>query len=138
MMQWGKWCWRRDSNSQPPDYKSGALPIEPRQRSTVFSRDSCLVNSSNAKIQAFNGSCDSIPDDCPQVELATQSDCLTAEQTLPGVGLVLPKFILSGFSILFKFVSQCWLAAYSATAAALDTFKLSELLLILMRTSISQ
>ena len=27
----GKWCWRRDSNSQPPDYKSGALPIEPRQ-----------------------------------------------------------------------------------------------------------
>ena len=28
----GEWCWRRDSNSQPPDYKSGALPIEPRQQ----------------------------------------------------------------------------------------------------------
>jgi len=30
-----KWCWRRDSNSQPPDYKSGALPIEPRQHLIV-------------------------------------------------------------------------------------------------------
>ena len=26
-----EWCWWRDSNSQPPDYKSGALPIEPHQ-----------------------------------------------------------------------------------------------------------
>ena len=27
-----KWCWWRDSNSQPTDYKSVALPIELHQR----------------------------------------------------------------------------------------------------------
>ena len=26
------WSWRQDLNLQPPDYKSGALPIELRQR----------------------------------------------------------------------------------------------------------
>lgn len=28
-----KICWLKDLNHQPPDYKSGALPIEPSQHS---------------------------------------------------------------------------------------------------------
>lgn len=27
-----KVCWRKESNPQPPDYKSGALPIELHQQ----------------------------------------------------------------------------------------------------------
>ncbi|MCH9617036.1 MAG: hypothetical protein SP1CHLAM9_03380 [Chlamydiia bacterium] len=27
-----KFCWRRDSNPQPSDYKSGTLPVELRQQ----------------------------------------------------------------------------------------------------------
>ena len=30
-----KWSWRQDSNLQPPDYKSDALPIAPRQHVMV-------------------------------------------------------------------------------------------------------
>ncbi len=30
--QFRNWSWRRDSNPRPPDYKSGALPAELRQR----------------------------------------------------------------------------------------------------------
>lgn len=30
-----KWSWRQDLNLQPPDYKSDALPIAPRQHIMV-------------------------------------------------------------------------------------------------------
>jgi hypothetical protein len=42
-----------------------------------FSRDFCVVNSSNVKIPAFNEACDANPDYSAKVELAMQSDRLT-------------------------------------------------------------
>lgn len=39
-----RWSWRWDLNPQPPDYKSGALPIELRQRYDLWSE---LYNTYN-------------------------------------------------------------------------------------------
>lgn len=33
--QYSVWCWKQDSNLQPPDYKSDALPIAPFQHIKV-------------------------------------------------------------------------------------------------------
>ena len=41
--------------------------------SRLFSRDFCLVNSSNDKIPAFNETCDANPDYSALVELAMKS-----------------------------------------------------------------
>src|SRR5699024_7844464 len=35
--------WRRDLNSQPPDYKSGALPIAPLQRNRDIRRGAAII-----------------------------------------------------------------------------------------------
>jgi len=51
----------------------------------LFSRDFCLVNSSNAKIPAFNETCDANPDYFGKVALVMQSHRLTARRALPGV-----------------------------------------------------
>ncbi len=66
----GKWSWRWDSNPQPADYKSAALPIELRQRaghSEVFAHsirprisvsavgfrtDRCYYTSKNPKVNS--------------------------------------------------------------------------------------
>ncbi len=47
------WSWRWDSNPQPADYKSAALPIELRQRSHLFVRISDCVRQSIASRPAF-------------------------------------------------------------------------------------
>ena len=107
MIRWGNGAGGETRTPNRPITNRVLYQLSHASVSRLFSRDSYLVNSSNAKIQAFNRSCDLIPDDCPQVELAMQSHCLTAGQALLSVGLVLPKFILSGFSILSKFVNQC-------------------------------
>src|SRR5690606_830496 len=36
-----EWSWRWDSNPRPPDYKSGALPVELRQRNHEAPRSTC-------------------------------------------------------------------------------------------------
>ena len=51
----------------------------------VFSRDFCSVNRSNAKIPAFNETCDANPDYFGKVALVMQSHRLTAGRALPGV-----------------------------------------------------
>ena len=44
-----RWSWRWDLNPQPPDYKSGALPIELRQRYDLWSE----LYSTSIPLQAF-------------------------------------------------------------------------------------
>ena len=51
----------------------------------LFSRDFCLVNSSNAKIPAFNETCDANPDYFGKVALVMRSHRLTAGRALPSV-----------------------------------------------------
>ena len=48
------WSWRWDSNPQPADYKSAALPIELRQRfnQSAFNRN-CLFKEKHGRCQAF-------------------------------------------------------------------------------------
>ena len=84
-MQWGNGAGGETRTPNRPITNRVLYQLSHASALRLFSRDFCLVNSSNAKIPAFNEACGDNPDYSAKVELAMQSERLMAGWDLQGV-----------------------------------------------------
>ena len=83
-MQWGNGAGGETRTPNRPITNRVLYQLSHASALRLCSRDFCLVNSSDAKIPAFNDTGGANPSYSRQVELAMQSYRLTTAWTLPG------------------------------------------------------
>ena len=92
MMQWGNGAGGETRTPNRPITNRVLYQLSHASTSRLFTRDFCLVNSSDAQIPAFNATYDANPDYCAQVALPMQSNLFIAGRTLLRVSWSLLEF----------------------------------------------